>query len=185
MFKANPNAGSEQWFLFLFFARRFIHLNLFSFAILFYSFPLCDCEPVNWLAGIGCLADWLVFIWCRNGLERSCVAGTVQWALCNARTIFYLCFRFPVSKTAIARSIVVDDAIDATNYFYEYMRFTLKSRTFVVVVVGGACAVCQCMHLHSRFYIYVYRCCDNLDDQWMWTQSAPECVHCSLEVFDI
>lgn len=102
------------------------------------------------------------------------------------RTIFYLCFRFSVSEAAITRSIVADDAIDVTNVFY--MRFTLKPCSFVVV--GGAYAACICIYI-CMLGCEVVGVRDNGNDQCIYiyiihyTESAPECVHCSLEVCDI
>lgn len=62
----------------------------------------------------------------------------------TTRTIFYLCFRFSVSKAAITRSIVVDDAIDATN---DFLHAIYAEIVCSFVVVGGAYAACVCLYI--------------------------------------
>lgn len=132
-----------------------------------YSFTLSAAG--KWSAlGVGCPLDQ-----CSH--EAQIDLNFPAW--CRTRTIFYLCFRFSVSKAAITRSIVVDDAIDATNDFY--MRFTLKSCSFVVV--GGAYGT-QRMYLHMYAGLSGLRIIGTTN---AYRVSSLECIHCSLEVCDI
>lgn len=162
---------------------KFILLCIFILFI--FALGVCVREPAHGRGGIG----WLV-VWSVHLMQKWTFGIRLRLDDWRTHTIFYLCFRFSVWKAAITRSIVVDDAIDATNY--SYFLHTIYAK---IVYFG-----CRCSCLRSTIYIrYVQRACTifiyvHIVFVWSWqrpmniyniyvyphTECAPECVQCSL-----